>query len=144
MRTTDGLPVSSDGGRDRSPDSTAGREHDGLRQAPAVLIVDDDAGFRRLARILLLRCGLRIAGEASDGAEARRECERLRPHAVLLDVNLPDDYGPALARELRASSPGLQVLLTSSDPLLDGADGIAFLLKTELPAADLARLLARY
>lgn len=111
--------------------------------APAVLIVDDDAGFRQVARTLLQRCGLRVAGEASDGAQARSGCERLRPDAVLLDVNLPDGYGPTLACELRSASPGLPVLLTSTDPWVEGGAGLAFVPKTDLPTADLAGLLAR-
>jgi anti-anti-sigma factor len=123
-------------GSDPLPEDLVGK-------APAVLIVDDDAGFRQVARILLQRCGLRVAGEASDGAQARSGCERLRPDAVLLDVNLPDGYGPALACELRSAWPGLPVLLTSTDPWVEGATDIAFVPKTELPSADLAGLLAR-
>jgi CheY-like chemotaxis protein len=147
---TDSSPVPSDASRKssqgRAVDWSDGR--DDLpetvgRAAPGVLIVDDDAGFRRLARILLQQCGLRIAGEASDGAQARSQCERLRPDAVLLDVKLPDADGPTLARELCSASPGLQVLLTSTDPSVGGAAGIAFLSKTQLPSADLARLLSR-
>lgn len=108
-----------------------------------MLIVDDDAGFRRIARVLLQRCGLRIAGEASDGAQARTACEQLHPDAVLLDVNLPDEYGPTLALELRSASPGMPVLLTSTDPTIGDYTDIAFVPKTELATADLASLLAR-
>jgi two-component system nitrate/nitrite response regulator NarL len=107
-----------------------------------VLIVDDDPGFRRIARALLQARGLRVAGEAADGAEARAECARTRPDALLLDVNLPDTSGPVLARELSAKLPGLRILLTSTDATVEPVDGVAaFVPKTELVGADLAHYL---
>jgi DNA-binding NarL/FixJ family response regulator len=107
-----------------------------------VLIVDDDIGFRRIAGVLLRRVGLKVAGEAADKAQARRECERLRPDAALIDVNLPDGYGTALADELTASMPELRVLLTSTDPSIAPRGGIPFVPKADLPTTDLAGLLA--
>ena len=110
--------------------------------AAGVLIVDDDPGFRRIARTLLEARGLSVAGEAADGAQARAECAARRPAALLLDVNLPDTNGPELARELVAVLPGLRILLTSTDPSVGPVDGIAdFLPKTELVAADLEHYL---
>jgi DNA-binding NarL/FixJ family response regulator len=107
--------------------------------ADGVLIVDDDPGFRRIARMLLESRGLKVAGEAADGAQARAACAERRPAALLLDVNLPDTTGPVLARELVKELPGLRVLLTSTDPSIGPVDGIAeFLPKTELVGADLA------
>jgi two-component system nitrate/nitrite response regulator NarL len=108
----------------------------------SVLIVDDDPGFRRIARTLLEARGLHVVAEAPDGAAARAAIERHRPDAILLDVNLPDTTGPVLARELSATMPGLRILLTSTDPSMAPLDGIAaFLPKTELVAADLAQYL---
>jgi DNA-binding NarL/FixJ family response regulator len=107
-----------------------------------VLIVDDDPGFRRVARALLQARGLTVSGEAADGAAARAECARRRPDALLLDVNLPDTSGPLLARELSATLPGVRILLTSTDSTVGPVDGIAeFLPKTELVGADLTHYL---
>ncbi len=104
-----------------------------------VLIVDDDPGFRRIARTLLEARGLKVAGEAADAAQARAACAEHAPDALLLDVNLPDTSGPVLARELRAAQPGLRILLTSTDDTIGPVDGVAaFLPKTELVGADLA------
>jgi two-component system nitrate/nitrite response regulator NarL len=105
----------------------------------AVLIVDDDPGFRRIARTLLEARGLSVAGEAADAAEARAVLASSRAEALLLDVNLPDTTGPALARELRAAQPSLRILLTSTDDTIEPVDGVAsFVPKTELVSADLA------
>jgi DNA-binding NarL/FixJ family response regulator len=57
-----------------------------------VLIVDDHASFRWLARLLLVVAGCDVIGEAADAGGARELVERLHPDAVLLDVMLPDGF----------------------------------------------------
>ena len=54
-----------------------------------VLLVDDHAGFRELARTLLEEDGYSVVGEATDGLTALAACRRLRPDAVLLDLPPP-------------------------------------------------------
>jgi two-component system nitrate/nitrite response regulator NarL len=113
-----------------------------VTMAGGVLIVDDDPGFRRIARMLLEARGLVVAGEAADGEQARAACAERSPTALLLDVNLPDTNGPELASELIAAEPSLRILLTSTDPSVGPVDGVAaFVPKTELVAADLAQYL---
>ena len=98
-----------------------------------VLIVDDDAGFRRIARRALADRGYEIVAEADSVAAARTAVVRERPDAVLLDVHLPDGSGIELARELEGR---IRVLLTSSEDA--AVDSIPFVSKTELLATDLA------
>jgi DNA-binding NarL/FixJ family response regulator len=112
-----------------------------------VLIVDDDARFRALARVLLEASGYTVAGEAADGAEALDAARRLRPNAALVDVQLPDTNGLALARQLAESDGRLRILLTSTDPTLVApaalaeSGALAFVPKDELAVTDLARWL---
>jgi DNA-binding NarL/FixJ family response regulator len=112
----------------------------------SVLIVDDDAGFRRLAARLLGAAGLTIAGEADTVAGGLDAASALRPDAVLVDVGLPDGDGRALAARLSALSWQPRVVLTSSDPdaVSDGdverSGARGFVPKQELPN-DVARLL---
>jgi DNA-binding NarL/FixJ family response regulator len=75
-----------------------------------VLIVDDHAAFRAAARALLEAAGFEIVGEAADGASAVAAAATLRPEVVLLDIQLPDLDGFAVAELL----DGPTIVLTSS------------------------------
>lgn len=69
---------------------------------PTVLIVDDHHAFRESARALLDAEGFAVVGDAADGAGALAAVARLRPDVVLLDVQLPDVDGFAVADRLAA------------------------------------------
>jgi DNA-binding NarL/FixJ family response regulator len=113
----------------------------------SVLVVDDDPEFRELAGRLLAASGLTVVGEAGSVAEALLAAVRLEPAAVLVDVELPDGDGIALARELAALGWHPVVLLTSVDGDITTMDEArnagarAFVNKADLPHAPLARLL---
>lgn len=83
---------------------------------PAVLLVDDDAPFRAVARALLATWGFNVAGEAGTGREALEAAEALHPAVVILDVQLPDMDGFEISRRLleRPQPPGV-VLISSRD-----------------------------
>jgi DNA-binding NarL/FixJ family response regulator len=80
----------------------------------SVLIVDDHAGFRSSARALLEADGFDVLGEATDGESAVEQARRLRPQVVLLDVQLPDMDGFAVADSLPAEPSGPAVVFVSS------------------------------
>jgi DNA-binding NarL/FixJ family response regulator len=112
-----------------------------------VLIVDDNAGFRAWARVLLERAGYAVVGEAADGAGALRAARRARPELVLLDVQLPDTDGFALARRLTVERWSPAVVLTSTRDAadygqrLERSRALGFLAKDEVSAEALGRLL---
>lgn len=81
-----------------------------------VLIVDDNAEFRALARRLLERGGYEVVGEAADATGALLAYAALRPEIVLLDIQLPDIDGFAIAETLAAEAvPPIVVLISSRD-----------------------------
>ena len=82
--------------------------------AVRVLIVDDHAPFRALARMLLVADGFDVVGEAGDGAAALVAARDLHPDVVLLDVQLPGDDGFAVAETLAADPVAPAVVLVSS------------------------------
>jgi DNA-binding NarL/FixJ family response regulator len=112
-----------------------------------VLIVDDHAAFRAWARVLLERAGYAVVGEAADGARALRAARRTRPELVLLDVQLPDTDGFALARRLCAERWSPAVVLTSTRDASDYGErlerscALGFLAKDEVSPEALGRLL---
>jgi CheY-like chemotaxis protein len=112
--------------------------------AARVLIVDDDAVFGDLAAELLGILGYAVVGYAEDAAQALAAVERLRPDAVMLDVNLPDSDGFRLAVLLRNGDRPPRVLLVSSDPtqvrpdVLRSCGAVGFVAKTELATTNLA------
>jgi DNA-binding NarL/FixJ family response regulator len=84
--------------------------------AKTVLIVDDHAPFRALARALLQLEGFEVVGEAADARSALDAIRRLRPSVVLLDVQLPDLDGFEVTRRLaQAGDPPAIVLVSSRD-----------------------------
>jgi DNA-binding NarL/FixJ family response regulator len=97
-----------------SPDVMRGIPCDDEGVRRTVLVVDDHAMFRSLARALLEAGGFEVVGEAADGASALMEAARLRPSIVLLDVHLPDMDGFAIAERLAAGGGGPAVVLVSS------------------------------
>jgi signal transduction histidine kinase len=67
----------------------------------AVLIVDDSAADRAMLRTILGRAGY-VVYEVARGSEAIHKAKEVRPHIIILDVNLPDQNGLAVCRAIRA------------------------------------------
>jgi DNA-binding NarL/FixJ family response regulator len=114
---------------------------------PRVLIVDDHASFRALARLLLVTDGFDVVGEAGDGAGAISAARDLGPDVVLLDVQLPDLDGFRVAQVLAGDGPGPAVVLVSSRSRTDYGTRVAdsaargFIAKAELSGDALRRVL---
>jgi DNA-binding NarL/FixJ family response regulator len=122
---------------------------DDSRVSWSVLIVDDHAEFRRLARQLLEEEeGFEVVGEAADGESALTEVTRLRPALVLLDIQLPDLDGFEVAARLTDAADPPMVVLTSSRTIssyrrrLAESDVRGFIAKSELSGEALAALCA--
>jgi DNA-binding NarL/FixJ family response regulator len=113
-----------------------------------VLIVDDHAEFRESAAALLEAGGFNVIGDAADGAAAVAEAERLRPDIALIDIQLPDLDGFAIAERLAAlESPPRVVLISSRDLAAYGrgalpANVCGFLPKLDLTSDAIVSLLA--
>jgi CheY-like chemotaxis protein len=114
---------------------------------PSVLIVDDHAAFRALARKVLTRSGFDVIGEAADGEDALTAAERINPQVVVLDVQLPGINGFEVARRLLAGSLPPAVVLVSTADAADygrriGESGaIGFITKSHLSGDTLHAIL---
>ena len=126
----------------------ATREWDDGVVAWTVLIVDDHAGFRSGARLLLEAEGFDVLGEAADGESAVEQARRLRPQVVLLDVQLPGIDGFAVAERLAAEPAAPAVVLISSRDRgafrgrLEATPARGFITKAEFSGECLSSLLA--
>lgn len=82
--------------------------------AKTVLIVDDDADFRRLARMALEDASYNVV-EASNGDEALQAIPEHRPDVVLLDITMPEKDGWETLGELKADARlrGIPVVMVS-------------------------------
>jgi two-component system, cell cycle sensor histidine kinase and response regulator CckA len=106
-----------------------------------ILLVEDEAGVRRMVREMLRRQGYSIL-EAADGHIAQRICREYERQIdlVLTDVVMPEIGGRELAERLQKQRPSMRVLFmsgyTDDAIVLQGAlnAGIAFLQKPFTPA----------
>jgi DNA-binding NarL/FixJ family response regulator len=108
-----------------------------------IVIVEDFAAFRRvICSILEKRRDLQVICEVSDGLEAVRKAEELKPDLILLDMGLPTLNGLQAAREIRKLAPESKIIFVSqqsSPDLVQGALSLGaqgYVAKTRL-ASDL-------
>jgi DNA-binding NarL/FixJ family response regulator len=79
-----------------------------------LLLVDDEPGFRLLAKMVLEEHpSLQVVGEAANGKEAIEQAKRLKPDAILLDLNMPVMGGLQALPKLRVASPDSLVFVVS-------------------------------
>ncbi len=79
-----------------------------------ILVVDDNPTVRMaVALILEDEADLSICGEASDIADAFKQCEALQPDLALIDLSLRGEDGLDLVRRLCRFSPPVRAVVFS-------------------------------
>lgn len=126
-----------------SPQPTAGMA------IARVLIADDQTLFRAgLAHLLNEDPRVKIIGQATDGLEAVRMAQSLKPDVVLMDLKMPNLDGIEATRRIVAELPDTKVLILTTfetdtyviDALRAGASG--YVLKDSQPSAIASGLIA--
>ena len=78
------------------------------------LLIEDQKMFAQLLEgILRTTPGLEMVGTCSTSQEGLEHCERHRPDLLILDLQLPDGNGVAVARQLLASNPVAKIIILS-------------------------------
>jgi two-component system invasion response regulator UvrY len=114
-----------------------------------VLIVDDQAAFRRAAARVLARLpDFELVGEADSGEASVEAARELQPDLVLMDIHLPGIDGPEATRRILAEARGAKTppvvfLLSTYDAADYAAQTVAcgasaYLPKSEFGPATLA------
>ncbi len=93
-----------------APRPPAAEPPPGLLRGARLLLVDDDADVREIARVMLEELGA-VVVEAESGAAALLHLQTERFALVLADYTMPQMTGMELAREIGRIMPGLPVLL---------------------------------
>ena len=127
----------------------ADERRDAQEPVVGVLVVDDQAPFRSVARSLVeLVKGWQVVGEASSGEEAVEQAAAIRPRVVLMDINLPGITGIEATRRIVAADPDAVVVLVSTyaaDDLPDDArscGAVGYVRKDDLTPRLLRSMLA--
>jgi DNA-binding NarL/FixJ family response regulator len=85
-----------------------------------ILLVDDYEEWRTQVRLLLqARPEWQVIREVSDGSEAVRMAEELKPDLILLDIGLPKLNGIEAARRIQQLSPNSKIVFLAADNSLD-------------------------
>jgi DNA-binding NarL/FixJ family response regulator len=88
-----------------------------MRNKISVLLVDDHSLVRRgFRRILEDEPDIAVVGEASDGAEAIRLAQELRPKVIVMDCAMPGMNGLQATRKILENQPHTLVLMLSMHP----------------------------
>ncbi|GJL69617.1 MAG: hypothetical protein NPIRA06_22520 [Nitrospirales bacterium] len=76
-----------------------------------VLLVDDHAMVRQGLRSVLEGYeDVEVVGEAANGLEALQAANRLNPHVVVMDINMPGMNGIEATKHLKVAHPDLNVI----------------------------------
>ena len=94
------------------------------KTAQRILVVDDEPSISELISTSLRFVGFDVR-TAANGAEALRVAEDFKPHAMVLDVMLPDLDGFEVCKKIRNEGVDTGVLfLTAKDGMEDKVKGL--------------------
>ena len=80
-----------------------------------LLLVDDREIFRQgLATMLSVEADLEIVGQAANGRAAIEAAERLQPHVILMDVQMPICNGVQATQAIHESYPWIRILVLTT------------------------------
>ncbi len=82
------------------------------RENMTFLIVEDNAGIRRILRRILAGMATAI-WECADGADALAAYEEHRPDIVLMDLRMPHIDGLTATRQIRGYDPSARIVIVT-------------------------------
>lgn len=89
-----------------------------------VLVVDDARAIRSSVKDFFDKNFFEVVGDASDGFEAVKEYERLKPDIVTMDMNMPDCDGVQAIKMIKEIDPDAYIIIISSmdEDIIEGLE----------------------
>lgn len=86
-----------------------------------ILIADDHAVVRMgLAALFGAKKDFEVVGQAKDGNAAVRECSRLKPDVIVMDLMMPRKDGIEATQEIHQKHPDVKIIVLTSYATSDG------------------------
>jgi len=79
-----------------------------------VMVVDDEDHVRKLITTVIKTMNCDIVGEAGNGKEAVSLFRTLKPHMLLLDINMPLKSGKEALAEIKKRFPNAFIIMLTS------------------------------
>jgi DNA-binding NarL/FixJ family response regulator len=77
-----------------------------------VLLVEDHETVRQGLRMLLdSQPDIEVVGESANGRIALQDCERLKPHVVVMDLSMPEMNGLIATQSIKQTRPEIAVVV---------------------------------
>ncbi len=77
-----------------------------------ILVIDDEADFREVVRVILENCGHEVL-EAENGEVGIAMCRETIPDLIITDIFMPGKDGIEIIREFHASNPNIGIIAMS-------------------------------
>ena len=87
---------------------------------PRLLVVDDEAEVIPIVERFGRQLGFEVTA-CDDSKEALARLPTVKPHAVVVDLGMPDVNGIEVLRAIRAADPDCQVILMTGQPTVETA-----------------------
>jgi DNA-binding response OmpR family regulator len=94
-----------------------------MTPAPHIVVVDDEPDLREMVQEYLIDHGF-LVSQVGGGAELRLLMSERPVDLVLLDINMPDEDGLSIARDLRMRGDIAIVMLTANRETIDRVVGL--------------------
>jgi two-component system chemotaxis response regulator CheY len=84
------------------------------KQKMRVMVADDEDHVRKLITTIIRKMNCEIVGEAKNGRDAVSMFYELRPHLLLLDINMPLKSGKQALADIKKKFPNAFIIMLTS------------------------------